>query len=528
VLSRVRVRMESHVPNSLLISPERPPLPPPAQPPPVPVVMPWFYGPRAPHDRPELPAGEERWRTDLVVGVPESRRRHRGLVLLRPLTAIPLVLFLLLARFLVALTLPIAWACRVLANDLPLPLAQAYRFTLRLVGRIRAWLWLTTEDPEDVALSLRRWPAHRRKRAWSWLWLAPFQLFLRYFAGVLVMVLVPLGWIAALVTGREPAAIQRVLAPTLGWLARGDAYLLFLSDHRPRLPEIAPRPAAGAPDASWPRLPPWPAWVAPASVGVGIGLIITSGLAIFGAAAAFHSSLSDPDPAFDLISGAITSLTILASALVTARMTGRLRPWQFGLARLQVVRSFGWMFIALGGFLLTFAALLAPFVLLGASVDDGDAIGYRLSSAGLPVDESSSVSVVIFSALCIAVLAPICEEIFFRGVMFGSLRRWKGVWVAAAITAIVFSAAHLEFSPVIFADRLIAGFVWCLVYARTGRLLPGMMAHSANNAVVIGLLLGWDWQIPLLVLACVGTTTLFVAPFARRPGRQLRPEMVIA
>jgi membrane protease YdiL (CAAX protease family) len=63
-------------------------------------------------------------------------------------------------------------------------------------------------------------------------------------------------------------------------------------------------------------------------------------------------------------------------------------------------------------------------------------------------------------------------------------------------------AAHLEFSPVIFADRLIAGFVWCLVYARTGRLLPGMMAHAANNAVV--------------------------APFARRPGRVLRPEAVIA
>jgi hypothetical protein len=516
--------------NDLLIAPERPvpiaPRPPVAAP--VPVV-PWWSGRPAPRDRPERPDGAERWRTDLVVAVPGSRRRQRGPVLLRPLAAAPVLALLLALRLVVVVTLPIAWGCRVIANDLPQPLARAYRWTLRLANRLRAWLWLTAEDPGQVALSLRRRPPHRRRRAWSWLWLAPFQLFQRYFAGVLAAVLVPLGWIAALVTGREPGPIQRVLAPTLAWLARGDAYLLLLSDRRPRLPEIAPRPPAGAPDATWPRLPPWPAWVAPASVGIGIGLTIASGFAVFGAAAATDTSLSNPDPAFDLAAGAVTSLTILASALVTARLTGRLRPWQFGLARLQVVRSLGWMVVALAGFALTFAALLAPFVLLGAtSLDDGDAVGYRLSSGGLPVDDSSGPLVVVFAALGIAVLAPICEEIFFRGVMFGSLRRWKGVWVAATITAIVFSAAHLEFSPVIFADRLIAGFVWCLVYARTGRLLPGMMAHAANNAVVIGLLLGWDWQIPLLVAACVGTVVLVVSPFARRPGRVLRPEMVIA
>ncbi|HEX3317463.1 MAG TPA: type II CAAX endopeptidase family protein [Solirubrobacteraceae bacterium] len=519
--------------SDLLTAPERPaalapppPPPRPAQPHPRPAI--WWWTPRAPHARPERPDGVERWRTDLVVAVPASRRRHRGLVLLRPLAAVPLVAAMILLRLAILVTLPVAWGCRVVANDLPRPLERLYRWMLRLVNRLRAWLWLTTDDPEAVALSLRRRPPHRRSRAWSWLLLAPFQLVLRYFSGVLVAVVVPAAWVAALVIGREPAPVQRLLAVVLAWLARGDAYLLLLSDRRPRLPEIAPRPPSGAPDATWPRLPPWPAWVAPASVGLGIGLIIASGLLVFAAAGATHTSLEHPDPGFDIASGAITSLTILASALVTARLTGRLRPWQFGLARLQAVRSVGWMFVALGGFVLTFAAVLAPFVLAGTlSLDDG-AIGYRLSTGALPVDGSSGPPVIVGATLAIAVLAPICEEIFFRGVMFGSLRRWKGVWVAATITAVVFSAGHLEFSPVIFADRLIAGFVWCLVYARTGRLLPGMMAHAANNAVVIGLLLGWDWQIPLLVAACVATVTLCVSPFARRPGRVPRPEMVIA
>jgi uncharacterized protein len=517
------------VPHDLLTAPERPlPVPaPPRAPAPV-AVVPWWSGRPAPHDRPDRPEGVERWRTDLVVAVPASRRRRRALVLLRPLAAVPVVTLLVALRLVALVALPVAWGCRVVANDLPRPLARAYTWTLRLVNRLRAWLWLTAEDPGDVALSLRRRPPHRRRRAWSWLLLAPFQLFLRYFAGVLAAALVPVGWIAALVTGREPGAVQRVLRPMLAWLARGDAYLLLLSDRRPRLPEIAPRPPSDAPDASWPRLPPWPAWVAPASVGIGIGLSIASSFAVLGAAAATDTSLTNPDPAFDLAAGAVTSLTILASALATARLTGRLRPWQFGLARLQVGRSLGWAVIAVAGFALAFAGLLAPFVLADAASLDDDAVGYRLSSGGLPVDDASVPLAVIFAALAIAVLAPICEEIFFRGVMFGALRRWKGVWVAATITAVVFSAAHLEFSPVIFADRLIAGFVWCLVYARTGRLLPGMMAHAANNAVVIGLLLGWDWQIPLFVAACVGTVTLVVAPFARRPGRVPRPEMVIA
>src|SRR5919108_3906887 len=85
--------------NDTLTAPERPlrPAAPVAAPPPV-AYAPAWWGQRAPHDRPELPAGGERWRTDLVVSVPDSRRRRRGLVLLRPLAAAPVLLLLLLVR----------------------------------------------------------------------------------------------------------------------------------------------------------------------------------------------------------------------------------------------------------------------------------------------------------------------------------------------------------------------------------------------------------------------------------------------
>src|SRR3954469_25102661 len=143
--------------HELLIAPERPlPVaPPPRLPAPVPVV-PWWSGRPAPHDRPDRPEGVERWRSDLVVAVPTSRRRRRGLVLLRPLAALPVLVLLVALRLAVLVALPVAWGCRIVANDLPQPLARAYTWTLRLVNRLRAWLWLTAEDPGDVALSLRR------------------------------------------------------------------------------------------------------------------------------------------------------------------------------------------------------------------------------------------------------------------------------------------------------------------------------------------------------------------------------------
>ena len=94
-------------------------------------------------------------------------------MLLRPLAALPLLVALVLLRLAILLTLPVAWGCRVVANDLPSPLERAYRANLRFVNRVRAWLWLTTDDPEQVALSLRQRPPHRRARAWTWVVAGP-------------------------------------------------------------------------------------------------------------------------------------------------------------------------------------------------------------------------------------------------------------------------------------------------------------------------------------------------------------------
>jgi uncharacterized protein len=89
-----------------------------------------------------------------------------------------------------------------------------------------------------------------------------------------------------------------------------------------------------------------------------------------------------------------------------------------------------------------------------------------------------------------AVMAPCMEEIFFRGFLFGTFREHKPLWVAYGLSGLIFALLHLD--PNAMAPNQMAGLtigIFALgtllawVYQRTGSLLPGMLAHSLNNAV---------------------------------------------
>ena len=95
-------------------------------------------------------------------------------------------------------------------------------------------------------------------------------------------------------------------------------------------------------------------------------------------------------------------------------------------------------------------------------------------------------ALLLYALLVSAVAAPICEEIFFRGMIFRYLRaRWP-LWAAALVSAIIFGAAHLSpaTSPLIVPVLAFIGLVLALVYERTGSLTNSMMLHALNNGVL--------------------------------------------
>ena len=79
------------------------------------------------------------------------------------------------------------------------------------------------------------------------------------------------------------------------------------------------------------------------------------------------------------------------------------------------------------------------------------------------------------------ILAPIVEEIVFRGVLVGGLLRMRlKPWVAIVLSALVFALFHGTYTQ--FVGTTIFGIICGWLYWRTKSLLPGILIHIINNS----------------------------------------------
>lgn len=87
-----------------------------------------------------------------------------------------------------------------------------------------------------------------------------------------------------------------------------------------------------------------------------------------------------------------------------------------------------------------------------------------------------------FGMLSIALLAPILEELLFRGAIEGQLLRTvRNPWVAIVVSSAIFGVVHLNPAQIPFAFLIGMMFGW--LYYRTGSLLPGIVGHVLNNTI---------------------------------------------
>jgi hypothetical protein len=84
--------------------------------------------------------------------------------------------------------------------------------------------------------------------------------------------------------------------------------------------------------------------------------------------------------------------------------------------------------------------------------------------------------------LSIGLLAPLAEELVFRGAILRSLLRWtKQPWMAIAISAIFFAVAHLN--PAQLPHAFLVGLLLGWMYYRTDSIVPCVVYHWVNNTV---------------------------------------------
>jgi len=79
-----------------------------------------------------------------------------------------------------------------------------------------------------------------------------------------------------------------------------------------------------------------------------------------------------------------------------------------------------------------------------------------------------------------AVIAPIVEEIFFRGFLFQGFRQKYGWMPAVFLSSAIFGAAHLD--PVSLIPTFVLGCVLAYVYHRSNSVWPGILFHAAINS----------------------------------------------
>jgi membrane protease YdiL (CAAX protease family) len=253
--------------------------------------------------------------------------------------------------------------------------------------------------------------------------------------------------------------------------------------------------------------PGWAPWTSIAALFVGL-VVTVVGSSIVAIASGTTGDLKDPPPGVSIALTLFQNMALVGAALGFAFLAGRPSAADFDLrppARLR--RAIGLLAAVFFGFYAFSAAWVS---VLG--IHETQELPDRLGADGSTLN---ALAVVVL----ITVVAPLGEEIFFRGYFFGSLRNWRGVWPAAIVTGLIFGAIHAGSAPVGFLVPLaFFGFGLCLLRHFSGSLYPCIALHALNNSIALGVALHWSWQIPAMMVGSVIASLLVAARFARVLG----------
>jgi hypothetical protein len=126
-------------------------------------------------------------------------------------------------------------------------------------------------------------------------------------------------------------------------------------------------------------------------------------------------------------------------------------------------------------------------------------------------------------------VAPVVEEVFFRGFFYRALRTRYSVALAAIVGGVVFGVIHYDFEDaegLLLVPPLAAlGVIFCLVYERTGTLYAVIGMHALNNTVAFAAQADDGWRVAVVagpvMLAAVAVVPrlLPTGPAPLPPGR---------
>ena len=246
--------------------------------------------------------------------------------------------------------------------------------------------------------------------------------------------------------------------------------------HDDPLPPVAAPPLEGAPAAT--------IWRARDLVfGV---LLLIAGLGAAGGVAVLAYRVlpgSEADPATALVLSVITVfIEVWAGVIVlllarrrgvSLRTLGFVRPRDWGLTVSAVLGAYG-MLVAYGAIVL----VLERFA------------GLDLPDPANTIPDTLARTVPVWAVLGVAVVlvAPLGEELFFRGLVYRAVEGLWGPWAGIAVSGVAFSLVH--FNPSVVVPFAGIGMVFAWAYRRSGSLWTTIAAHAIFNGVSLAAAVG--------------------------------------
>lgn len=210
-------------------------------------------------------------------------------------------------------------------------------------------------------------------------------------------------------------------------------------------------------------------------LAVSVGRGVATGSAIAAALDGVRASVSTGLP---LVMVALAQSPLWATQLATVAWVGRVRGngvrHELGL----VVRPLD-VPVGLVAGVMAQGVVSASYQLIERLVPslDSDATARQISAKG------SGLAGVAALVVLFAVIAPIVEELFYRGLLLGALRRHLADRWALVVSAFLFAAIHFE--PLLLPGLMVAGLLFGALALRSGRLGPAIFAHIGFNASTI-------------------------------------------
>ncbi len=238
--------------------------------------------------------------------------------------------------------------------------------------------------------------------------------------------------------------------------------------------EGAPAPAGGAdrgllPAIGWTLKDTW--------VGVLVGMFVAFLVA---------PALVLPfDPDLSSVGALLAAQALLGTSLIVVSVAAATN-WRFsgirralsslGLRRFKP-SAFGWMFVVMFSYYVL-VGLFAQFVVEPKQDDIGGELGVG----------DDTLLVAVLAVVLIAGLAPLAEELFFRGFLFSGLRSRMSLWPAALVAGLVFGSVHALTGITTVIPLAALGVGLCWLYQKTGSLWPSVILHAINNGLALVLL----------------------------------------